>query len=350
MKKIVFGITRLDIGGAEYTLVDVLNNLVKEYDITLFTIYGKGKLESRLDKKIKINNYTNKSYDELTILERKIIALRFKQKPCLKRIYNKFIKDKFETEVAFLEGPITNLFSIKSTNKKIAWVHTDLSKHYASGYNKYANFYTNYDKIIFVSKESLEGFESIIKNDVSKTVIHNYLDEKRIIENSNAFKVKEDIDYLVIARLTEAKGLNRLIEVVNKLIKEKINIKIHIIGDGEEKPKLITLINQYNLQDNIILLGSKENVYPYLKKCQTLLIPSLYEGYSLVAVEGMILSKRIISTDTGAKEVLNDYSNKVIVDNSFEGLYDELKKQIPTTKIKTNYKIENTIEKIKEIL
>ena len=54
MKKIVFGITSLGIGGAERVLVDIVNKLQNEYDITIFTLYGKGAFEKELSKNIKL--------------------------------------------------------------------------------------------------------------------------------------------------------------------------------------------------------------------------------------------------------------------------------------------------------
>ena len=41
MKKILFGITSLSLGGAERVLVDIANSLCNQYDITIFTIYAK---------------------------------------------------------------------------------------------------------------------------------------------------------------------------------------------------------------------------------------------------------------------------------------------------------------------
>ena len=48
MKKIIFGITGLTLGGAERVLVDVSNRLVKNYDVTIFTIYAKGEIEKEM--------------------------------------------------------------------------------------------------------------------------------------------------------------------------------------------------------------------------------------------------------------------------------------------------------------
>ena len=61
MKKIIFGITSLTLGGAERVLIDVANELCNNYDITIFTIYGNGDLEQELNSKIK-KDITNKNY------------------------------------------------------------------------------------------------------------------------------------------------------------------------------------------------------------------------------------------------------------------------------------------------
>ena len=45
MKKILFGITSLTLGGAERVLVDLANKLCEKYEITIFTIYANGELE-----------------------------------------------------------------------------------------------------------------------------------------------------------------------------------------------------------------------------------------------------------------------------------------------------------------
>ena len=63
MKKIVFGITSLSLGGAERVLVDICNSLKDKFDITIFTLYGEGEFESQLDKKVKVINMYNTKRD-----------------------------------------------------------------------------------------------------------------------------------------------------------------------------------------------------------------------------------------------------------------------------------------------
>ena len=54
MKKVLFAITNLDIGGAEKVLVNLVNNLKNDYDITVLTLYNGGQLEETINKKVKI--------------------------------------------------------------------------------------------------------------------------------------------------------------------------------------------------------------------------------------------------------------------------------------------------------
>ena len=65
MKKILFGITSLTLGGAERVLVDIVNKLCNKYEITIFTIYAGGELEKQLLPQVKLKSLYDKRYDEL---------------------------------------------------------------------------------------------------------------------------------------------------------------------------------------------------------------------------------------------------------------------------------------------
>ena len=65
MKKILFGITSLTLGGAERVLVDLANKLCDKYEITIFTIYSGGELEKQLSNKVKLKTLYKKQYNEL---------------------------------------------------------------------------------------------------------------------------------------------------------------------------------------------------------------------------------------------------------------------------------------------
>ena len=77
MKKIVFGITGLNLGGAERVLVDLSNKLVEKYDITIFTLYGNGEFEKQLDKRVKLVSVYDRKYEEINkVRNNKICSIR----------------------------------------------------------------------------------------------------------------------------------------------------------------------------------------------------------------------------------------------------------------------------------
>lgn len=363
MKKIVFGITNLELGGAERVLVDMANRLSEEYKVTIFTIYGHGELQKNLRDKIKVISLFNKKYSDLSSTEKKINSILFSSKIFLNWAYSKYIKNKFAVEVAFLEGPITSLFANKSSANKIAWVHTNLSKHITNDFRKkqYEKDYAKYDNIVFVSHDALDGFNEIFDINVNKKVIYNYLDTNNILEKADEFEAKE-IDnnvhiprFLMVGRLVKSKGIDRLAMVTRKLLDDGYEHRVYVVGDGEEREHIQSIIDENRLKDYFILLGKKENPYPYIKKADYFVLPSIYEGFGMVLIEAMTLNKSILVTDTGAQEALMGYSNKLVVDNSFEGVYEGMKEFINKQfKLDDNpsmrYSSEDTIKDIIDVL
>ena len=134
MKKIIFGITGLTLGGAERVLVDISNRLIEKYDVTIFTRYAKGELEKELDSRIHLITLYNFRYDEIKGIQKKLIPLKVLLNK--KKIFQNYI-DKYDyfAQIAFLEGAITRIFSVKSkkNTNKIAWIHNDISKVFGKG-------------------------------------------------------------------------------------------------------------------------------------------------------------------------------------------------------------------------
>lgn len=369
MKKIVFGITSLTLGGAERVLVDLANELSKktEYEITIITIYGKGELEKQISPKVKLETIYQKQYKELSKLQRKVITpLRILL--AKNKIYKKYIQNKYDKEIAFLEGPITRIFACgKQKHKKIAWVHNDISQVFGTGIKakikKYldSKIYEKFSKLIFVSRSNLESFKQTYQNNkAQKQVIYNYIDSEKVLEKSQEQAEKEfdenSTNLLTVARLVPQKALDRLIKVHSKLIKEGIKHNIYIIGDGPEKERLQKLIKSNNCEKTVQLLGPKENPYPYMKEADYFCLLSYFEGYPMVVEEAKILNKKILITETAAKEVIKNYSNGEVFENSEEGIFNGIKATIQKRNLKENteqsqntYNNKNIIEKIEKL-
>lgn len=341
MKKVLFGITSLCLGGAERVLVDLVNKISENYDITIFTIYANGELEKQLKPNIKLKALINKRYDELTRFEKIVKPIQIM---LLKNnIYKKYIKNDYDVEIAFLEGPITRLFSSKNEKvRKIAWVHNDITKVFGSGVKANAKkkidekIYSKYNKIIFVSRDNQEKFEEVYNLDIPKQVIYNYIDINSVIEKSKGIvdiKFEEDeINIVTVARLVEQKAIDRLIKVHARLIEEGLKHKIYVIGEGPERSKLEQLIHEKNIDKTFKLIGKRENPYPYIKNASCFALLSNFEGYPMVLLEAQILKKYIIITDTAARETLRNYKNSLIIDNDEDAIFIGLCKYIKMAK------------------
>lgn len=360
MKKILFGITSLTLGGAERVLVDIANALADKYEITIFTIYAGGELEKQLNKKVKLKSLYNNSYEELSSFQKHVL-MPLKVLLQKNEIYQKKIKDNYEVEIAFLEGPITRLFSSKNNQtRKLVWVHNDIKQVFGKGIKARIKkkidekFYNQYEKIIFVSKDNLEEFNQVYPNIIKpKEVIYNYLDSERILEKAEE-KVKlpfqgENINFLTVTRLVEQKAIDRIIRVHKRLIENGFLHHFYVVGDGPEREKIQKLIKENQLENTFFLLGKKENPYPYIKNADCFCLLSKFEGYGMAIDEAKILNRPILITNTAAREAVADYKDAKIVENSEKGIYEGLKETIENTKNKS-LEMENKKYENKEIL
>ena len=300
---------------------------------------GKGDLEKELSPNIKVESWYDKKYTELTEFQKHFI-MPLKVLFFGKRKAKKELKGKYDVEISFLEGPITRMFSYKNENsKKIVWIHNDISKVFGSGIKAKLKkvldkkIYSKYQDLIFVSRDNKEKFEKTYPEIKSrKQVIYNYINSKKVLEKAEEFvpeEIKEEkINLVTVTRLVKQKGIDRLIKVHSKLIKQGLNHEIFVIGDGPEKENLKKQIKEENVENTFHLLGAKQNPYPYVKHANYFCLLSYFEGYGMVLEEAKILNKKIIITDTAAREAVNGYNKAIILENEEVKIYQGLEKII----------------------
>lgn len=361
-QRVVFGITSLSIGGVSRILVDICNGLSKKYsnlDVEIFTLFAGGEFEEGVD--VKIVSLFKKPFNSYKKYTRLLISLYLKLfEP---NIFNKYIRGNYETIIAFDEGDITSLFSYNDEARKIAWLHNKnyniYSKSNKKNIGKLTHIYSRYDKIIFSREIGLRRFNKIFTHRkirrISKDIITNYVDPLRIFIKSEIEPVYEWTDdtvtLLSVVRLYKYKALDRFIRVHKRVLNDGLEHKVYIIGDGPEMGNLKKLIRDEKLQTSVFLLGSKINPYPYIKKASYFCLFSEREEYSIVLNEAKILNKDILLTNTRTRDIVQDYPNVRIFDNSESGIYTGLRYILSNQKQdKTNFEyIYKNDEILKEI-
>ena len=144
--------------------------------------------------------------------------------------------------------------------------------------------------------------------------------------NSINIKKKEKIDnrfietdyILSIGRLTRQKNFSLLIYAFKEILKEYPNLKLIILGEGEERNKLENLIKRLSLSNFVFLEGYKKNIFNYMYNCECYISSSLYEDPGFTLIESGFLNKSVIAADsnTGPSEILNDSNNGFLFKNN----------------------------------
>ncbi len=160
-------------------------------------------------------------------------------------------------------------------------------------HNLYKYFFKKLDKFVTVSnylkKEfKKEGFDNIV-------TLHNKIP---LLEFS---EIKSN-DLLYMGRLSNEKGIVYLINAMKKVLKYFPNIKLNVVGAGDEEDKLRDLVNKFNLRNNIYFIGelSHNKILEYYKKSAVVLIPSICpDSYPTVTMEAMSVGRPIIASRLG---------------------------------------------------
>lgn len=347
MKKLLFIINTLGCGGAERAMLNLFGALdSEEYEISLFVLTGQGELIRELPENVRLLNKHYKETSVLTKKGRRLLMLSvlkagigkglfFRRAPYLIKNYlnmrrnGKILPDKlfwrllsdgapcinkeYDLAVAYLEGGATYYAADRvKAKKKAAFVHIDYEK---AGYSRDLdlNCYEKFDRIFTVSDEVKEHFLRVYPECEEKTsVFNNIINQERIRKMAEQGEVFDDgfkgIRILTVGRLTYQKRYDIAIRAM-ALLKEKSGMPVrwYVLGEGELHKELEQQIKAAGLQNDFILMGVKENPYPYYKGCDFYVHATEYEGKSIAIQEAQTLGKAILATDcSGNREQLED--------------------------------------------
>jgi glycosyltransferase involved in cell wall biosynthesis len=134
------------------------------------------------------------------------------------------------------------------------------------------------------------------------------------------FKSGQPPVILAVGRLTDQKAFDVLIRAFSHVRKDH-PAHLLILGEGENRPALESLIKQLELEQDVSLMGFVQNPYPYMAHASLFVLPSRWEGLPTALVEALYLGVPIVATDCpgGSREILQGgkFGRLVPVDDPF---------------------------------
>lgn len=304
--KILYFITGLKTGGAEMVLYNLIKGLNKDkFEPIVVSIIPIGEIGEKIQSLgIKVLSLNARfRYNPLIILKLALIFHKAKPKILHSHLFH----------ADFLGRVIGKIY-------KVPVIISTIHSTYLGGFwaNKLLQITNNLTDVVTVVSQKI-GAEMINLKAVSSDklrVIYNGIDlnvffrqnEERKNKIRKDIGIQENEKVLIsVGRLAKEKGYLYLIEAIKILKEEGFDIKLLIIGEGGERHKLERKIKELDLENNILLLGKKENIADYLSTFDVFILPSLWEGFSVVILEAMACELPIIATSVGGvPEIVQD--------------------------------------------
>lgn len=398
MKRILIVSHAMELGGAERSLIGLLNVLdPKRYEIDLFLLRHEGELLEYIPEYVhvlpKVAAYTvlarpmkdtlREGHFWLTgvRLYAKIKAARYNKKHQYKdsavalEYSHKYIKRympkinptvEYDLAISFLTPHYFVAEKVRA-KKKIAWIHTDYKKVQINIPSETV-MWGKYDYIASISEEVSKSFLEVCPSLRSKLIlIENILPERLIkrqameLDVTKKMPVIEDgFRLLSIGRYCTAKNFDNVPAICSCLLKKGFKVKWYIIGFGGDEELIRQKIAAAKMEEYVILLGKKENPYPYIKACDLYVQPSRYEGKSVTVREAQMFAKPVVITayPTSGSQ-LEDGVDGVVVPMDNEGCADGIAKLLDDPKKmqslseacrRRDYSNQKKVEKLYELL
>ena len=357
MKRVLFVVHALNVGGVGTVLTNIANGLAKKgYEITIAVTSDKIEGANKLLPQIELKH---KDEPQPFALKKMLYIRNFfesgmwSRRKAPNKLYKYFVgnEKEYDIEIAFFFGrPLKVVFgSPNKQSKKILWIHTDYKygaeKGFLSGFansNDALEAYLFFDDVVCVSKGVKQSFEEVIGRRKRVKVIHNINDLDRIkrLSVQDNHKERQCFTFVCVGRLSAEKGVIRLLESARRLKQENYLFELWIVGDGLERNNLERYADEYNMRSQVHFWGNQTNPYSYIAKADILVCPSECEAYGLVIAEAFILGKPVISTDcVGPRELLDNGKYGLLVENNMDGVYNGMKQVLDNRSVLEHYSL-----------
>lgn len=367
MIRVLFLIHDLEGGGAEKVLVNLANHLDRTlFHVTVVALFGGGVNEKNLNASIRY-----KSIYPFMIPANSRWMKAFSPS----RLHDEYVKEKYDIEVSFLEGPSARVISgcPEKAAKTVCWLHqtfhsrADLSFPFRS-YKEAVRCYDRFHTLVFVSRDARDSFLEVCPVDPEKCIVlYNTNDTDRILamagqEPEDISFSRAHVNWCGVGKLEDNKKFDRMIRIQKQLIQSGLPAHLYILGEGSLRKKLESLSDSLGISDSVTFLGYRENPYQYMAQCDLFVCSSYSEGFSTAATEALILGLPVCTVEvSGMRELLGQEAEYgIITPNKEEALCKSVKELVSSPALLDYYRkkarersgrfnIESTVKAVEDI-
>ena len=348
MKKIIILMPSMFIGGAERSLLGLLETIdYSQYDVSLFLYRHEGDFLKFIPDQVHLLPEMPQ-YRTFDTPIRSLLCNR-KIRFGLRRILSKAamwlhvkttsekrgvwmsmqytarflqpllpdIPGEYDLGIMFL-GIADTLINKVQAKKKITWNHTDYDTLFPNR-SMDLETYSKVDAVVSVSPACTEKIKAFYPELANKAItIENALAGQFIEQCAKELQIDmlsdETTTLLSIGRFCDAKNFDNVPDICHRLVEDGLDVKWYLIGYGGDEPLIRQKIAEAGMGDRVIILGKKDNPYPYMRACDLYVQPSRYEGKAVTVREAQLLGKPVVITNYAtAGSQLEDGVDGVIV-------------------------------------
>lgn len=367
-KKLLFVIESLTLGGAEKSLVTLLNLLdYSKYEVDLLLFAQGGAFQQLLPA--EVNLLPVPEYFAYTSIPwsnpmRKIkhpgmllaqlgysVALRMGmhnhiEKAALlwKISRNSFrpMEQEYDVAIAYAQGVPTFFVAEKvRAKKKAAWINAVYKPQ-----GEYLAFirpmYEKFDIVNAVSESLAVQMQELFEiPDPKMMIMKDILDVDfagqmaQLSSNAAADMNGPGVKILTVGRFAAMKGHDLAIDAAKLVRDAGLNFTWYAVGDGSLRESLEQQIAANGLQERFVLLGSRSNPYPYFAACDLYVQTSRFEGFGITLAEAKMFHKPIVTTnfDAVGAQFVNE-KNGLIVDISAQAIAEGITRMLTDTELR----------------
>lgn len=326
-KRLLFVIESLGTGGAEKSLVTLLNLLdYSRYDVDLRLFAYGGTFMKFLPEEVNVLPEMDTIRALSEPLWRRILnpqlffaGLRYSLKIRFNKLYiaeraclywqsfGRFFKnvpEVYDVAIAYAQGlPTFYVTDRVSALKKLAWVNVD---YRINGKTRdfQRSYYKKTDIIVPVSESVRDIFgREVFPEFRDKMRIMPDIVDSSIIERMSILPSEKYVDstlpvIMTAGRLNKPqKGYDLALAAAKVLRDRGVDFKWYAVGEGLYRYEMEKYIAENGLEERFILLGATANPYSYMRQCDVYVQTSRHEGFGLTIAEARILNKPVVCTN-----------------------------------------------------